>query len=165
MTMTKDLEQVPRGQKRTKTDTKTFRVSHILAPTDFSRESRKAVNHAMRIAQRYYAKLTLLHLFEMPGTLKSTFGVPEPEHLQKDRDRAELTLLGLYDVIRAQHGNTEPLFRCGEPRSGIPALARFLGVDLIVITTRDIKWLRRLVEGRDAEKIIHETHCPVLVVR
>ena len=47
MTMTKSLEQVSRGQKWTKTDSKTRRVSHILAPTDFSRESRKAVHFTL----------------------------------------------------------------------------------------------------------------------
>ena len=169
MTMTKGLDQivrsVPSSRNRTQTDTSTLRVSHILAPTDLSRESRKAVNYAMRLAQRFCAKLTLLHLFEMPGTFECAFGVPEPGHLQKNKDRAELSLLALYDVIRAQHRNTEPLFRCGEPRADIPAVARILRVDLIVISTHDSRWLRHIVEGSDAEKIIREAPCPVLIVR
>ena len=85
MTMTKSLDQierrVPNSRSRTQTDASVLRVSHILAPTDLSRESRKAVNYAMRLAQRFCAKLTLLHLFEMPGTFECAFGVPEPGHL------------------------------------------------------------------------------------
>jgi universal stress protein A len=169
MTMTKSLDQierrVPNSRSRTQTDASVLRVSHILAPTDLSRESRKAVNYAMRLAQRFRAKLTLLHLFEMPGTFECAFGVPEPGHLQKNKDRAELSLLALYDVIRAQHSNTEPLFRCGQPRADIPAMARILRVDLIVISTHDSRWLRHVVEGSDAEKIIHQAPCPVLIVR
>lgn len=149
----------------TMTDASVLRVGHILAPTDLSRESRKAVNYAMRLAQRFYAKLTLLHLYEMPGTFECAFGVPEPEHLQQNKYRAELRLLALYDVIRAQHQNTEPLFRCGEPRADIPAIAKILGVDLIVMSTHDSGWLRHVVEGSDAEKIIHQAPCPVLIVR
>ena len=169
MTMTKGLDQieqkVPCSRHRTQTDTRALRVAHILAPTDLSRESRKAVNYAMRLAQRFCAKLTLLHLFEMPGTFECAFGVPEPGHLQKSKDRAELSLLALYDVIRAQHSNTERLFRCGQPRADIPTMARILRVDLIVISTHDSGWLRHVVEGSDAEKIIHQTPCPVLIVR
>ena len=126
----------------TMTDASVLRVSHILAPTDLSRESRKAVNYAMRLAQRFYAKLTLLHLYEMPGTFECAFGVPEPGDLQQNKYRAELGLLALYDVIRAQHRNTEPLFRCGEPRADIPAIAKILGVDLIVMSTHDSGWYR-----------------------
>jgi universal stress protein A len=153
------------GIPMTMTDASVLRVSHILAPTDLSRESRKAVNYAMRLAQRFYAKLTLLHLYEMPGTFECAFGVPEPEHLQQNKYRAELRLLALYDVIRAQHSNTEPLFRCGQPRADIPAMARILRVDLIVTSTHDSGWLRHVVEGSDAEKIIHQAPCPVLIVR
>jgi universal stress protein A len=153
------------GIPMTMTDASVLRVSHILAPTDLSRESRKAVNYAMRLAQRFYAKLTLLHLYEMPGTFECAFGVPEPGHLQQNKYRAELRLLALYDVIRAQHRNTEPLFRCGEPRADIPAIAKILGVDLIVMSTHDSGWLRHVVEGSDAEKVIHQAPCPVLIVR
>ena len=169
MTTTKDLDQIERsatsGRNGTQTHTVAFRVNHILAPTDLSRESRKAVNSAMWLAQRFHAKLTLLHLYEMPGTFECAFGVPEPEILQQNKDRAELSLLALYDVIRAQHPNTEPLFRCGEPRTEISAIAKALGVDLIVISTHVDRWLRRVLEGSDAEKIIHNAPCPVLIVR
>jgi universal stress protein A len=123
------------------------------------------VNYPMRLAQHFYAKLTLLHLYEMPGTFECAFGVPELRHLQQDKDRTERSLLSLYDVIRAQHRNTEPLFRCGEPRADIPAIARILGVDLIVISMHDSGWLRHVIEGSNAEKVMHQAPCPVLIVR
>jgi len=145
--------------------TQAFRENPILAPTDLSRESRKAVNSALWLAQRFHAKLTLLHLYEMPETFECAFGVPEPEILQQNKDRAELSLLALYDVIRAQHPNTEPLFRSGEPRTEISAIAKALGVDLIVISTHVYRWLHHVLEGSDAEKIIHNAPCPILIVR
>jgi nucleotide-binding universal stress UspA family protein len=165
MKLTEGRDRVPCSRNSTQTDAQALGVSHILAPTDLSVGSRKAVNYALRIAQRYYAKLTLLHLFEMPRAFECAFGVPEAEHTQQNKDREKLSLLALYDVIRAQHRNTEPLFRGGEPRSDIPAIARSLGVDLIVISTHDSRWLRRVVEGSDARKIVREAPCPILVVR
>ncbi len=165
MTTTKVPDQIERSATSSRNGTQAFRVNHILAPTDLSRESRKAVNSAMWLAQRFHAKLTLLHLFEMPGTFECAFGLPEPEILQQNKDRAELSLLALYDVIRAQHPNTEPLFRCGEPRTEISAIAKVLGVDLVVISTHVDRWLRHVLEESDAEKIIHNAPCPVLIVR
>ncbi|MBV8351571.1 MAG: universal stress protein [Verrucomicrobia bacterium] len=166
MTSTKNPDRIERtesGSQR-QTDFAPLRISHILAPTDLSRESRKAVNYALWLARRFHAKLTLLHFYETPGTFECAFGVPEPDHLQRDKDRAELRLLALYDVVRAQHGNTEPRFRLGEPRTGIPAAAKMLGVDLIVISTHNYQWLRHIVEGSDAESIVHKAPCPVLIV-
>jgi universal stress protein A len=166
MTTTKNPDRIERtdSSSRRQTDLAPLRMSHILAPTDLGRESRRAVNYALWLARRFHAKLTLLHFYETPGTFECAFGVPEPDHLQRDKDRAELRLLGLYDVVRAQHGNTEPLFRWGEPRSGIPAAAKMLGVDLIVISTHNYQWLRHIVEGSDAESIVHKAPCPVLIV-
>jgi universal stress protein A len=166
MTSTKNPDRIERmesGSQR-QTEFAPLRISHILAPTDLTRESRKAVNYALWLARRFHAKLTLLHFYETPGAFECAFGVPVPDHPQRDKDRAELRLLALYDVVRAQHGNTEPLFRLGEPRSGIPAAAKMLGVDLIVISTHNYQWLRHIVEGSDAERIVHKALCPVLIV-
>jgi universal stress protein A len=153
------------SSNRGQADPAPLRIGHILAPTDLSRESRKAVSYALGLARRFQAKLTLLHFYETPGAFECAFGVPEPEHLQRDKDRAKLRLLALYDVIRAQHRNTEPLFHCGEPRSGIPDIAKKHGVDLIVISTHEYQWLRHIVQGSDAERIVHKAPCPVLIVR
>ena len=169
MTTKKDVDEIEHSATNSRNGTQTYikasRVNHILAPTDLSRESRKTVNYAMWLARCFHAKLTLLHVYQVPGTFECAFGLPEPEILQQNKDRAELNLLALHDVIRAQHPNTEPLFRCGEPRTEIPATARIRGVDLIVISTHDYKWLRRVAEGGDAEKIIRDAPCPVLILR
>ena len=55
----------------------------------------------------------------MPGPFQCAFGVPEPEILQQNKDRAELSLLSLYDVIRAQIRTPSFSFAAGEPRTEI----------------------------------------------
>lgn len=166
--MTKDPDEIepkaPGIKDRTQPDIGALRINHILAPTDFSKESRRAVNYAMLLARRFGARLTLLHIHKMPGAFECAFGVPEPENLQQNKDRVQLRLLGLYDVIRAQYPNTEPLFRSGDPSADIPALEKILGVDLIVISTHQYKWFRHAIEGSDAEKIIHAAPCPILIM-
>ena len=41
-------------------------IRHILAPTDFSDYSKKALSDALDLAQTFGAKLSLLHVIEPP---------------------------------------------------------------------------------------------------
>jgi hypothetical protein len=50
-------------------DTPKFTFNHILAPTDFSPNSDKAVDYAVQLARRLGAKLTLLHIVPEPSAL------------------------------------------------------------------------------------------------
>lgn len=83
-------------------------VRHILAPTDLSSESRQAMKYAMHLAQRFQAKLTLLHVGELPGAAGSGSDLASDEQSDQQRNRAKLSLLSLHDIIRAQYANTEP---------------------------------------------------------
>jgi nucleotide-binding universal stress UspA family protein len=168
MTKTKDQDQIePKASgygDQARPGITALLINHILAPTDLNKESRKTVNSAMLLARSFRARLTLVHIHKKPGAFDCAFGVPESETLQQDKDRAQLRLLGLYDVIRTQYPNTEPLFRSGDPRTEIPAVAKSLGVDLIVISTHEYGWFRHAVEGSDAEKVIRAAPCPILIM-
>ena len=41
-------------------------IRHILAPTDFSDYSKEAISYALELAQIFGAKLSLLHVVELP---------------------------------------------------------------------------------------------------
>jgi nucleotide-binding universal stress UspA family protein len=43
-----------------------MQFQHILAPTDFSEYSKKAVASAFELAKKFGAKLTILHVVELP---------------------------------------------------------------------------------------------------
>ena len=136
-------------------------VSHVLAPTDLSAESWKAVNYAMWLARRYRAKLTLLHICQSPRAYES----PDLDQLQSQTNGAEGRLERFYDVIRAQHPNTAALFRYGDPKTDIPAVAGTFAADLIVISTHNYPRLLRFVEGSQAAEIVRHAHCPVLMIQ
>ena len=123
MTSTKNSDRIERtesGSQR-QTDFAPLRISHILAPTDLSRESRKAVNYALWLARRFHAKLTVLHFYETPGTFECAFGVPDPDHLQREKDRAETAFArpvrcGPRSV--REHGASLPLGRTAKRNPG-----------------------------------------------
>ena len=140
-------------------------ITHILAPTDLSDESRKALQYAVDLAGYFNTQLTLLHVWAAPSSHQGGLGELDPEAIQRSRDRAELMLRNLQDIIRERHSNTESYFLTGEPGSQIVALAKSAQVDLIVISMHDYDWITRFFEGSDAEKILRHSACPVWIVR
>jgi nucleotide-binding universal stress UspA family protein len=140
-------------------------VEHILAPTDLSDESRRTLDYAVRLAERFRAKLTLVHVWTTPRSHTGVLGALDPEAIERSKDRAEFILRGWQDIIRERYFDTESYFLTGDPCTQILAAVESCQVDLIVISTHDYDWLTRAVEGSDAEKILRHAACPVWIVR
>ncbi|MGH8059264.1 MAG: universal stress protein, partial [Candidatus Entotheonellia bacterium] len=72
-------------------------IRHILAPTDFSEFSKKAIEYAFLLAQQFGAKLSLLHVIEMPAFPVEGFVPPGPGAtlLEDLEHHARLDLAGL----------------------------------------------------------------------
>ena len=168
MSQIENLGQIGQIVPDTNISSQDFRpalITHILAPTDLSDESRRALDYAARLAEHFHAKLTLVHVWMMPSSHTGVRGALEPEAIQRSKDRAEFILRRLQDIIRERHADTESYFLTGEPGSRILAIAKSAEVDLIVISTHDYDWLTRVVEGSDADKILRRASCPVWIVR
>lgn len=140
-------------------------VRHVLAPTDLSDESRKTIKYAMHLARRFQAKLTLLHVCQLPKASGSGANSPDEKILEEERNRAKLSLLSLHDIIRAQHWNTEPCLRFGQPPEEVISTARSLAVDLIIVSQHDNAWLGRFLDKNDGKSLFYNISCPVLIVR
>jgi nucleotide-binding universal stress UspA family protein len=116
------------------------------------------------LAELCNAKLTLLHVWSTPDSHTGVLGALDPEAIERSRDRAEFNLRRLAEMARERYPQIESYFLTGEPCSQIVAVAKSSSVDLIVISTHDYDWLRHLVEGSDAEKILRHAPCPVWIV-
>jgi len=140
-------------------------ITHILAPTDLSDESRKTLDYAVRLAEHFHAKLTLVHVWAPPYSQRRVPRALDPVAVQRNHERAEFILRRLQDTIRERHCDTESYFLSHEPCSRIVTVAKNAEVDLIVISTHDYDWLTRVVEGSDAERILRDATRPVWIVR
>jgi nucleotide-binding universal stress UspA family protein len=140
---------------------------HILAPTDFSEYSKKAVASALELAKKFGAKLSILHVIELPPypiegyvppSLSATF-LDDLER-QATQDLAEL-------VPEAEAGNVEVvrMVAVGTPYSRIIETAETEHVDLIVMATAGRAGFSRLVMGSIAERVVRTASCPVLTIR
>jgi len=133
----------------------------VLAPTDLSGESRKKIKYAMQLARRFQAKLTLLHVCQLPKADGLGANSPDEKLLEQKRTQAKRRLLSLHDIIRAQYANTEPCLRFGEPPKEVISTVRSLAVDVIIVSEHDHAWLNHF----PGKGVLHSIACPVLIVQ
>jgi nucleotide-binding universal stress UspA family protein len=135
-------------------------IQHILAPTDFSAPASRAVTAAFELAQTFGAKLSLLHVIEVPAY---AIEVALPlETLERDARRE---LARLLPEAEAAHVEVTRLVDMGVPYQRIVETATAESVDLIVMATHGRTGLSHLVLGSVAERIVRLARCPVLTIR
>jgi universal stress protein A len=137
-----------------------MKFRHILSPTDFSEHAKRAVISAFELAQRFRAKLSLLHVIEVPAY---AIEVALPlEYLERDARRELALSLSEAD---AAHVDVTRLVELGVPYQRILETATAEQVDLIVMATHGRTGLGHLVLGSVAERVVRLAPCPVLTIR
>jgi len=142
-------------------------IRRILCPIDFSEFSRHALDHAVAIARRYDATVTVLNVCALvpatayaPGTPILPVSVPTPDDL-------DALLASMKRFVETEVGLAVPMrFEIGEGNAASEILDRATAIpsDLIVMGTHGRSGFERLVLGSVTEKVIHKAACPVLTV-
>ena len=140
---------------------------HILAPTDFSEYSKKATVSAFELAKTFSARLTVLHVVELPpypieGYVPASVSSSFIEDLERQatQDLAQLlpdAATAGVEVVR--------LVAVGTPYRKIIEVAESEQVDLIVMATAGRTGFSHLVMGSIAERVVRTAACPVLTIR
>ena len=140
--------------------------SEILVPTDFSSRSDHAIIYAIELARRLGSHLTLLHVVPAPYPLDYTLGgIPDGEWEQV-RHRADKKLDAALQRAKVRYESVDTLVRIGSDlHEEIVGAAREVYADLVVLSTHGYKGWKLLFFGSDADQLLLEIPCPVLVVR
>jgi len=143
-----------------------LKISHILCPIDFSDPSKGALQYAIAFAQKYQAKLTLLHVIQMNiyAVDELHSGVIPAEMLGELGRKATAELDTLASGTEAASLDVSTKVAHGVPFLQILAEAKESNVDLVVMATHGRTGLRYALMGSVAEKIVREADCPVLTV-
>lgn len=139
---------------------KTFR--HILVPTDFSEPAKEALDCALDLAEKFEAKISLLHVFEMPAFIYATDIYMPTADLEC---RAGDALRDVAAEAKARWPKVEPLLAEGMPWERIVGVAKDSDVNLIVMGTHGRHGIARALLGSIAEKVVRMSEVPVLTVR
>lgn len=143
----------------------------ILLATDASKDAEKAALIASDIANSTDSELHVLHVgntkdFHIAPGAEQSFS-PRTGSLGEIREKAEKTLGQAVEQVEEAGGSVaQAHLRLGDPDDEI---LRFCdeqgGFGLIVMGSRGLTRIKRVVMGSVSESIVRHAHCPVLVAR
>ena len=128
----------------------------ILAATDFSTRSHRAVRQAGLVAQTRDAELALVHVVDDDHPK----GLVEIETREAERILAEQ--IGSMSELRG--AKCRPMVVAGDPFDGILRAAESIRADLIVMGAHRKQLLRDIFVGTTIERVIRTGQYPVLMV-
>jgi nucleotide-binding universal stress UspA family protein len=142
--------------------------TRILLATDGSEEAELAALRAVDIAETTDSELHMVYVGVVPMFLLSypgTLGYYGKVHEQLE-DKSREWLRELSWRVKVAGGTVAGShLRMGAVDLEIVALAKELGVGLIVMGCRSHRGIRRAIEGSISDAVIRHAPCPVLVVR
>lgn len=125
----------------------------VLLATDGTPTSDAATREAMRLAVELEARLLVVSVVAADGRQREA--------------RQELEANGIHLVARARELGVQASYLIweGEPGESIVAAAEAESADLIVMGTRGLGKVGRLILGSVSDAVIRQGRCPVVVVR
>ena len=146
---------------------------NILVPTDGSEHAAKAVDVAADLAQKYGAKVHLMHVVRdlgssvIPPDLREFAKI---EHIEVS-ERAVVESVA-NQILRGAELRTrergakqvDTMLEVGAPADRILATARSLEADAIIMGTRGLGDLQGLLMGSTAHKVSHLAGCTCITV-
>ena len=140
----------------------------IVAATDFSEFSERAVRRAARIAQQHNAQLHLLHVvrpLDLYPSLTLTpdeFGHSDQELQQAEQTRVE----AMATALSGQFGiRVLPVTRLGRAHTEIVGYAQEVAADLVAAGSRGESTLMDLFLGSTVSRLLRVATRPVLIVK
>jgi nucleotide-binding universal stress UspA family protein len=144
-------------------------LNRILVPVDFSAHSDKAIRYATTLANRFGARVSLIHVVEDPyltGAGQSEIFIPNiPELLNELLTAAQTQLAALKKDLAAHGFVVETKVITGRPSQAIVEHAAAGHFDLIVMGTHGRTGLSHALLGSVAERVVQKAPCGVLTVR
>jgi nucleotide-binding universal stress UspA family protein len=140
------------------------KFKHILVPTDFEASSSKALDVAIGLAQTFDAKLTLLHIWEIPIYPYMDL-VLNSEVIARVEEGAAKRLAETLAKVREVLPTAESRLVTGSPWGAILDTITASAPDLVVMGTHGRRGLSHLMLGSVAEKVVRLSPAPVMTVR
>ena len=141
----------------------------ILFCTDFSENSRAALQCAIEYAKAFEASLSILHVLNSSRLGYPAFEIGVPFDLQSVLKALEESVAkafeDLVDDCKKVVGDVKTFSRMGVPANEIVRLADEESIDLIIMGTHGWTGFRHLILGSTAENVVRSANCPVMTVK
>lgn len=137
---------------------------HILVPTDFGDCADHALDVGVALAQQLGAKLTLLHVCELPVSAYAMYAQGLYFPMDSLEAAAAKALESATARLKARYPNSDSALRSGTAVDQVLATREELGADLIIMGTHGRRGVSRMLLGSVAEKTVRLAPVPVLTV-
>ena len=147
---------------------------HVLIAVDGSKNSKKAAKAGIELAKLSGGEVEIVYVADLSKCVTSAgitppFGGISPDVIDSVaanlREIGEKATLEVDDLARAEGVKSGRLIVEGNPPSEILKIAEDNKMDLIVIGSIGKTGLEKFLMGSVAEKVVHNSKLPVLVVR
>lgn len=141
--------------------------SVVLAATDFSDVSRKAVRQGLEVAQRANAAFYLLHVVDSKDVPEDAIShVPKGGTLQEEIVSSATSRMEQFiDSLAVNRKCIQVLLSWGVPWQEIRRAAKYQAADLVAIGTVGRNGLPGLLLGNTADKLLDTCDCSLLTVK
>ena len=138
----------------------------ILVPYDASSYANRAFDDALKIAEKFGSKITVLTVL---GTKVENTGISLKRaiEIQEEHEDAATKILKDLEVLAKEKGvefsfkvNYEPY-----PYKGIVNFSNSNSMDLIVIGTHGRSGIKKALLGSVASGVVEHANCPVLIIK
>lgn len=141
-------------------------IKNILCPIDYSVYSEMALKYAIEFAEKYQAKLCLIHVldirvYDINNPDLYDVNIVDEETIAKLRERL---LRCVTDDTRGKIAVEARIIQ-GVPFAEIIKISKEYKIDLIVIGTHGRTGISHAIMGSVAEKVVRKAPCPVLTIR
>jgi len=141
-------------------------MRRILVAVDGSEPALHAARLAADLASKMDAQVTCVYVMAPPFYPPEAIYVPTQEMLEAERRHAEEVVSKAADAVRPTCPRVGTLLLQGSPaESVVDAAERSPEVELVVVGSRGRNALSRVLLGSVADRVVHLSKKPVLVVR
>ena len=141
-----------------------IRFGRILCPVDFSEGSRSALRYAAWIAARSKGRLIVLSVSD-PLLVAAAVNAYNTADIARATHAELRKFVGKSIADRSLARRLRYAVAVGKPALEIIKTARRVRADLIVMGTRGLSGVSRLLIGSTAEQVLRKSAIPVLAVR
>ncbi|MFY8199226.1 MAG: universal stress protein, partial [Pirellula staleyi] len=140
----------------------------ILAPTDLSEVSRKAIQEGLWLAEQSGAEFHVLHVVDSPKVHEEEESLQQPTSNSSQQEiHAEATrqLEAFLQPLQTSDSRIQSHVIHGVAWKEIGLMAQQLNADLIAIGTVGRSGIKGMLLGNTAEKVLDTCECSILTVK
>ncbi len=156
------------------------KIKKILYATDLSPNARYAFSYAASMAEKYDAKITILHVFEElspSSNVRLSFIMGEDRWQELTKDKAQKVFDEVHrrlekfcddmhnEFTECQFIVEDILVKEGNPSQQILTLTEQKDYDIVVMGTHGAGFLADAMMGSTARRVVRRCQLPVMVIR